>query len=273
VEFIVDKKRTFILGLGHQKCGTSWLHKYLCHSDQFAEGYSKEFHVWDRKDIPLFAIKKIRPSARTFISRKRYQRYRMEASTNYYFSYFDKLMSGGKVISADISPSYCGLKSDRLEYIKQKFLEREIQTKVIILVREPLSHIKSAVRFNLDRYNYAEGISFNETDFDRSLNQYYRTEHCLIRTKYQNIISEVKNVFSSENVYIGFYENMFDRGEVAQLSEFLGVEPNFEFTKVKVNKTRNSVSTTDSDVKIKAYYANTYEYFYKNFEIANELWR
>ncbi|MDG1459050.1 MAG: hypothetical protein P8Q92_14460, partial [Pseudoprimorskyibacter sp.] len=89
----MDKKRTFILGLGHQKCGTSWLHKYLCHSDQFAEGYSKEFHVWDRKDIPLFARNKIRPSARTFISRKRYQRYRMEASTNYYFSYFDKLMS------------------------------------------------------------------------------------------------------------------------------------------------------------------------------------
>ena len=136
-----------------------------------------------------------------------------------------------------------------------------------------MSRIKSAVRFNLDRYNYAEGISFNETDFYRSLNQYYRTEHCLIRTKYQNIITEVKNVFSSENVYIGFYENMFDRGEVAQLSGFLGVDPNFEFTKVKVNKTRNSVSTTDSDVKIKAYYAYTYEYFYKNFEIANELWR
>lgn len=58
----MDKKRTFILGLGHQKCGTSWLHKYLCHSDQFAEGYSKEFHVWDRKDIPLFAIKKFVPA-------------------------------------------------------------------------------------------------------------------------------------------------------------------------------------------------------------------
>ena len=96
----------------------------------------------------------------------------METSDDYYFSYFDNLMSGGKVISADITPSYSGLKSDRLEYIKKKFSEKGIQTKVVILVREPLSRIKSAVRFNLDRSNYSEGISLNETDFERSLIQY-----------------------------------------------------------------------------------------------------
>ena len=150
-------KRTFILGLGNQKCGTSWLHKYLCQSNKFADGYTKEFHVWDRRDIPLLAHHQSHLSLKTLISPKRYRRYKVE-NTDYYFSYFDKLMSGDKVISADITPCYSGLKSNRLEYIKKRFSEKGIETKVVILVREPLSRIKSAVRFNLDRRCYYEGI-------------------------------------------------------------------------------------------------------------------
>lgn len=251
-------KRTFILGLGNQKCGTSWLHAYLCQSNKFAEGFAKEFHVWDRRDISLFSDKK---SSRL-----------IENSDDYYFSYFDKLMSGEKIFSADISPSYSGLKSHRLEFIKKRFLEKKINTKVVILVREPLSRIKSAVRFNLDRGNYSEGIKLSETDFESALIQYYKTEHCSIRTKYENIISEAERVFPTDSIYIGFYENMFENNEVERLSKFLQIEPKFDFINVKVNKTRNAVSDTDADLKVKAYYADTYEYFYNNHPISNELW-
>lgn len=107
----MDHKRTFVLGLGNQKCGTSWLHKYLCQSNKFVEDFAKEFHVWDRKDIPIFSDKKSNLSLRTLISPKRYQRYRMENSDDCYFSYFDKLMSGEKVISEGITPTYSGLKA------------------------------------------------------------------------------------------------------------------------------------------------------------------
>lgn len=269
----MEDKRTFILGLGNQKCGTSWLHKYLCQSNKFVEGFAKEFHVWDRMDIPLFSHQKSHLRQRKLISPKRYQRYQMQNSDDYYFSYFDTLMSGEKVISSDISPSYSGLKAHRLEYIKNQFLEKEIDTKAIILVREPLSRIKSAVRFNLDRGNYSEGIKSNEMDFESALLQYYNNEHCLIRTKYENIISEAESVFASDNIYIGFYENMFEESEVERLSKFLQVEPKFEFAKVKVNKTRNAVSETDADSKVKTYYSDTYDYFYKNYPISNELWK
>lgn len=265
-------KRTFILGLGNQKCGTSWLHKYLCQSNKFADGYTKEFHVWDRRDISLLAHHQSHLSLKTLISLKRYRRYKVE-NTDYYFSYFDKLMSGDKVISADITPCYSGLKSNRLEYIKKRFSEKGIETKVVILVREPLSRIKSAVRFNLDRRCYYEGISLNETDFQNALIQYYTTEHCSMRTNYQNIISEAKGIFSSDNIHIGFYENMFERSEVERLSKFLQIEPNLQYAKVKVNKTKNAVNITESDLQVKAFYADTYEYFYKNFPISKELWK
>lgn len=94
-----------------------------------------------------------------------------------------------------------------------------------------------------------------------------------MRTAYENIISEAKSVFSPQHIYIGFYENMFEHSQVTRLSEFLQIEPNYEFAKIKVNKTLNTISVTNSDQQIKSYYANTYEYFFKHHPLANELWQ
>jgi len=43
--------KTFLLGLGHQKCGTTWLHEYLDGYPFFEKGFAKEYHVWDYLDI------------------------------------------------------------------------------------------------------------------------------------------------------------------------------------------------------------------------------
>jgi len=268
----MSKKRTFILGLGHQKCGTSWLHKYLCQSDRFAEGHTKEYHIWDKVDIPLFQDNLTNLDLRTALSSERMRSYRMENSEDYYFNYFDRLMSKDKLITADITPSYSGLRAERLEEIKQNFLLRDIEVKVVILARDPLSRIKSAVRFNLDRKNYSEGIAPNETDFEKALIQYYRTDHCLIRTVYQNILHEASKVFDKKDIYVGLFENMFDEGEVRRISDFLHIVPNFKFAEVRVNKTTNSVYETKSDPLIKDFYSGTYEFFYKNLPATNELW-
>ena len=267
-----NERRTFILGLGHQKCGTSWLHKYLCQSEAFARGYVKEYHVWDRVDLPLFANKLKSLNLHTILSPKRLRSYRMENSEKYYFSYFDDLMKMTKVLTADITPSYSGLKAERLVRIKEKFSQRDIEVKAVILVREPLSRIKSAVRFNLDRKNYSEGIDLNETDFEKALLQYFKTDHCILRTQYENIIREASAVFAAENIYIGFYESMFEESEVRRISDFLQIKANFEFAKVRVNKTRNSVHETASDSMIKEFYVDTYNYFYQNFPDTKLLW-
>ena len=43
--------RTFLLGVGAQKAGTTWLHKYLTASPQMVRGYRKEYHVFDSSDL------------------------------------------------------------------------------------------------------------------------------------------------------------------------------------------------------------------------------
>ena len=43
---------TFLLGVGCQKGGTAWLHRYLEGSPQCDPGFRKEYHVWDALDLP-----------------------------------------------------------------------------------------------------------------------------------------------------------------------------------------------------------------------------
>ena len=49
-------QRRFILGLGAQKAGTTWLSQYIRNDPQFRVGpiVRKELHVWDRRDMALF---------------------------------------------------------------------------------------------------------------------------------------------------------------------------------------------------------------------------
>ena len=42
-----ELKPKFILGLGAQKAGTSWLHSTLSKNDNVHMGFTKEYHIWD----------------------------------------------------------------------------------------------------------------------------------------------------------------------------------------------------------------------------------
>ena len=275
-----SRKKTFILGLGCQKCGTSWLYQYLAQSQFFCEGFAKEYHVWDALDEPILNRFKVHQKSsflrRLFfnvgLTKIQSKRYLMQNDPNFYFDYFASLLSNQKFLTADITPSYSALKAERLEKIVRSFDERNITTKAIILLREPLSRMKSAVRFQLDRKINGHGIIDRELNFEAALGQYYVSEHSYIRTRYDKIIAEAQQVFNEDQLYIGFYENMFSPVEISRVSEFLGVDSNSEYAKVKVNKTHSEVELTDIDEIVKAHYADVYDFCFKKFPITKTLW-
>ena len=45
------RQPTFVLGVGAQRGGTTWLSRFLNHSPQFERGYRKEYHVFDALDL------------------------------------------------------------------------------------------------------------------------------------------------------------------------------------------------------------------------------
>lgn len=228
--------------------------------------------MWDALDIPLLRRNRLECPEHAERSDTAAIRPLMQSTECFYFDYFCSLMKGQKTISADITPSYSGLGATRLLKIQQGFEERGVNVKAIILIREPLSRIKSAVRFNLDRKNYGEGIMPFETNFEAALDQYYQSEHCTLRTRYQHIIEEARKVFDDDQLHIGVYETMFTEPEMKRLSGFLGIETRSEFGAVRVNKTQGAVYETFIDEAIKEYYTDVYEYCRLNYPITKDLW-
>ena len=242
--------KTFILGLGHQKTGTSWFHTYLKSLSNFNAGITKEYHIWDALDIKCLSRNKINLPRND----KQTIRFKMQNDKTFYFEYFNSLFSEKINLTADITPSYSGLKKERLKIIKDSFRKKKINVKVIIFIRDPLARIKSATRFNLDRNNYNEGIKKNETNFVSALKQYYKNEHCIFRTQYDITLENAFSVFNKENIFVGIYENMFEPDEIIKLSNFLDVNPKINFGKIRINQTKNKVSRTIIDDDIKKYY-------------------
>ena len=269
-----DYNKKFILGLGNQKCGTSWLYSYLQQFNNFDEGFWKECRIWDAIDIKESKRFKISPFDLKIlkIGSVHYKRFRMQNSKSYYFDYFNSLYNDKINITADITPSYAGLSVERLKTIKSQFELRKIEVKPIILIRDPLNRIKSAVRSNLDKKNYFEGIKPGETNFINALDQYYKSNHCKQYTYYHYTIKNAFDVFDKNKVYVGIYENMFSENKINELSSFLGVGPNYNFAKIYINKTQNEVFETEIDDKVKKFYSEVYDYCYKVLPSTFELW-
>ena len=268
---MVQLQKRFILCLGNQKCGTSWLYKYLTEKNNFHGGFSKEYHIWDSIDIEILKHNKIKENCSNLNKINSY-RYKMQTDPDFYFDYFDSLMKNEINLTGDITPSYSGLGIDRLKNIQKNFMKRGIKVKVIILIRDPLTRIKSAVRFNLDRKNYLEGIESGEINFTKALEQYYKSEHCRLRTNYHLIIDRAYQAFEKENIYIGFFENMFTESQIEKLSAYIGVHANLKFGKFKINKTKNKVTETIIDREIVSYYSKVYKYCFNNLPITKRLW-
>jgi hypothetical protein len=268
--------RVFILGLGFQKCGTSWIYDYLKQSRYFDGGFDKEYHIWDAIDVPLLKYNlEDKPGflGRAFDS-DRMKRYNMQSNENAYFEYFNSLYRGDVSITGDITPSYSALSKSRMASIISNFRDKGVSCKALLLIRDPIDRIKSAVRYNLDRRYFKEGINVGETNFRRALEGYYTTDHCKIRTRYDRTLNNVYATFDPNDVYVGVYENMFKKDQVTKMSEFFGIDENFEFTKVRVNKTKSKVENMPKlERAIKEYYLEVYEYCNDLFPVTRELWK
>ena len=272
--------QTFILGLGSQKCGTTWFHSYLGLYENFRAGFAKEYHVWDALDLPAQARWRVERPGLFDALRKRPARHRrdkhlhrMQTDAGYYHKYFASLMRGPADISADITPAYAGLGAQRLRDIRSGFEALGVACKAVFFVREPIERDKSAVQFAMANGNFHEGVSSRSDDFCAALETYYVSEHAAMRSAYHRTITDIEAVFEPGQFYIGIYENMFDRASVHALSEFIGVPPRYDFAAVKVNQTAHgAVSCPDLERTMRQHYDDVYRFCHDKLPATRTLW-
>lgn len=259
--------RTFILGVGCQKCGTAWLYKYMQQFPNFAAGLMKEYHIWDALDLPAVTM------TDRGVHREQL-RARMLGEPGFYFAYFDALFGGTRNLTADITPSYSGLGSERLAAVRAGFARIGVACKAVVLIRDPVERIKSAVRFGLDRGTLEPRGLPGEAGFLDAVRRYYPSKACAIRTNYHETLEAIAASFAPADMYVGVYETMFEPSEVARLSAFLGLTPKVNFASVRVNSAKTKPSAHPTlEAEIRDHYRDVYAYCHEHVPVTRVVWR
>jgi len=251
-------KKCFLLGVGAQKCGTTWLHQYLSANDNVNFGARKEYHIWDALFIK---------DCRKFIARPQDSlRHALQTINGAYERYFEGLMGHGITLTGDITPSYSGLPAASFSLIRKKMEARGFEVKVVFLMRDPFERCWSAVRMARRK---------GETDSTEieQLRAAYKSAQFVFRTDYKSTIESLESVFDPRQIYYGIYEELFEHERVRALSDFLGVA----FKPELASRTFNTSPKLDHEAvalrgEIRAFYSGVYDFCHERFPQTRTLW-
>ena len=280
-------KKDFILGVGCQKGGTTWLHTQLCKSRNVDMGFVKEYHVFDALYVPqcfhflnnkMKRMQNIPHGIKALRKKKQLLKHlNFYSDTQNYYDYFDSLISkGGSEVTTvgDITPSYSALPKKALSKIKSELESRGFKVKVIFLMRDPIERIWSQVR--MSRRNKLKAnpdlILPNES---KRIEAAFKIRSTEIRTKYEITISNLEAIFNSNDIFYGFYEELFEEQSISNLRSFLDLSEFSVDTNQKVNVSEKNDSLLELDeelgLRIFNHYKETYEYCQNRFGV-KEFW-
>lgn len=245
---------TFLLGVGCQKGGTAWMHRYLESSPECDPGFRKEYHVWDALDLPSGRL------ARERIERQGGPRARFLHDQDHYFDYFSGLLGPGRArLTADITPAYAGLSAERLRFVRAGFRSRGVRPVAVYLMRDPVERVWSAVRMDVQRRG-PEGQEDPDA-VEARLRVVSDDDQYARRTRYDQTIRRLDRTFGDEAVFYGFYERLFEVPTLRELCAFLGigfVEPDFG-RQVNVSPKRHGELSDETVRALVARFAPVYE--------------
>ncbi len=283
----LSSDKTFLLGVGCQKGGTTWLHAYLNAFPETNFGFFKEYHVFDALYSNLcdvFYDDKIKELERIIASGdlkkegvhllKHIDFYR---DTNNYFDYFDNLYNSNyhTRVVGDITPSYSGLPINAFNQIKLDAESRGFTVKVIFLVRDPVERIWSQLRMGRREATKSNPNYINPLSEKEELLSFYTHEQCEFRTKYDLTIRNLESAFPESHIHYEFYENLFNDNSIKKITQFLNLpflKPNFSF---EVNTTIKENNLPDDVIEsVVNHYSDTYHYCAEKFgyDKIEQLW-
>ena len=160
---------SFLLGVGAQKAGTTWLHQQLQARADTDFGVLKEYHVHDARTVPALArFRRIEMSLsrpRSWIQPRSWMRQLFIRQPGLYYDYFAWLLrrprrNGGNVnLTGDITPSYAALSADTFQCIQASFQQRGIAVKPVFLMRDPIERLISSQRMKQRKLGQRDAAS------------------------------------------------------------------------------------------------------------------
>ena len=240
----------FLLGVGAQKAGTSWLHQQLHQRADADFGFLKEYHVHDALQVP--AMERFRhldvqlTNPRTWIKPRSWRRQRFFAQPRRYYDYFawllrrPRLQSTPVTLTGDITPSYALLDAPTLGSIRNNFAERGIAVKPVFLMRDPIERFISSRRMKLRKQGLRDATA--EAEALRHAVAKLRDRPTL-RSSYAPTLAALEASFGLDHCFVATFETLFTPATYAALCQFLSIpylEPAWK-SKVNVSATNHPV--------------------------------
>ena len=213
------EQKTFVLGVGAQKAGTSWLRNYLL---ERADIYfaPAEMHFFDSKYGPQTARRAERVLTKGSTLRRPANK-RLRLKLDYleradggasYKEFFRSRVPADVAVFGEITPSYALLGEAGYRAVIVLFPN----SKVFFVMRDPAERLYSQVRMNRDRHQVNADAA---VDADRLLRRAKSDQ----RSSYEMTIQDLDRVFPRDNLLYLFYEKLFQPSAIERFCSFLGI--------------------------------------------------
>lgn len=237
----------FLLGVGAQKAGTSWLHQQLHRRSDADFGFLKEYHIHDALTIPK--LERFRhlnvklQTPRSWLQPRSWRRQRFFSDPRRYYNYFAWLLRRPRrpnrsvCLTGDITPSYAVLSADTFQSIHNQFQQRGIPVRPVFLLRDPIERIISSQRMKLRKQG--QGDAATEV---ASLRKRVDKGQGL-RSSYSQTLEALDQSFGLEHCFIGLFETLFQQDTYTALCDYLAIayqEPDWQ-EKVNASATANLI--------------------------------
>ncbi len=225
------RQKRFILGVGAQKAGTTWLHHYLSQQPFSDFGFRKEYHVFDAVEsrpkgfharARKSALAALKQDSQTLKARNAIRRMDFILNTDAYFDYFAaRFLNPDIHLAGDFTPAYATLRSETFAMIDAEFARRGVSVFPVFLMRDPVYRLQSIVRMNLRGDTVKPGKAGEIARMEQSVTR----PDAIRRGSYPETLRKLYGVFGRERLFIDLYETMFSERLQGDLSGWLGLEP------------------------------------------------
>jgi hypothetical protein len=260
-------KKTFILGVGAQKTGTTWLHRLLSGQAYSDFGFTKEYQVLHaiynadtkirRRHIINEALLLMDDNYDKWRGAPKVKQLSFLANPPSYYSYFaERVKPLDKCLTGDISPIYSSLSKEALKSIKAGFDEYGIQVLPVFIMRDPVYRLQSYIRMRF----HAKGITPSYDQEITEMHSYIGSPEDEKRSNYMRTLRNLEEVFWND-ASLFFYENFFRPETITHLEEKIGVKiEGVNFSKhVGKSQSKNLLKRDDYDL-FRFAYDDIYEF-------------
>ena len=237
----------FLLGVGAQKAGTSWLHQQLHQRSDADFGFLKEYHIHDALTIPKLErfrhlnVQLTKP--RSWLQPRSWRRQRFFSDPRRYYNYFAWLLRRPRrpnrtvCLTGDITPSYAVLSAATFQAMHHQFQQRGIPVRPVFLLRDPIERIISSQRMKLRKQGQRDAtteVAALRKRVDKGQG---------LRSNYSQTLEALDQAFGLEHCFVGLFETLFQQDSYAALCDYLEItyqQPDWQ-QKVNASATANLI--------------------------------